>query len=394
MKKIYPLKNAFFILFLLSGISFSQAQEAPKPLYGKTVGAMPYLEYGRGQDRLGGARMTYLDTAIVLQVIDSIDRSYLVQLSANHKAYIPKRSLALDSTLIPKTYNLTQSWSVYGDKNYDYVRIGLESRLPYKSVQQINPSRIVVDIYGAVNNSNWITQLKSAKEITNVYHEQVEDDVFRVTIELKHTQHWGYAISYAKNSLVIRVKRQPERMKLKDIKIAIDAGHGGSSTGAVGGTTGLQEKDYTLIFAKELEKLLTKKRVNTVMTRTEDVDVDMVDRLKMLKEEDPTLLISLHLNASSNKNAKGVSTYYKHIGFRPLTETILKRMLNLNLNEFGNIGSFNFSLNGPTEYPNCLVEIAFVSNEEDEKRILDPKFHKEVAKQIVKGIEDFLKENK
>jgi N-acetylmuramoyl-L-alanine amidase len=130
------------------------------------------------------------------------------------------------------------------------------------------------------------------------------------------------------------------------------------------------------------------------MTRSEDIDVEMTDRITVLREEDPNLLISLHLNSSSNKNAKGTSTYYRHIGFRPLTEAILKRMLDLGLNEFGNIGSFNFSLSGPTEYPNCLVEIAFVSNEEDEKRIMDPKFHKQVAKQVYKGINDWLKESK
>jgi N-acetylmuramoyl-L-alanine amidase len=38
-----------------------------------------------------------------------------------------------------------------------------------------------------------------------------------------------------------------------------------------------------------------------------------------------------------------------------------------------------------------LVEVAFLSNEEDEKKILDPKFHKQVAKKIEKGVEDWLK---
>jgi N-acetylmuramoyl-L-alanine amidase len=111
----------------------------------------------------------------------------------------------------------------------------------------------------------------------------------------------------------------------------------------------------------------------------------------MIKKEEPDILISIHLNSSGNKAAKGTSTYYRHIGFRPLTEKILDRMLELGLNNFGNIGSFNFSLSGPTEYPNCLVEVAFLSNEEDEKRILDAQFHKEVAKKIYKGIEDWLK---
>jgi N-acetylmuramoyl-L-alanine amidase len=67
-------------------------------------------------------------------------------------------------------------------------------------------------------------------------------------------------------------------------------------------------------------------------------------------------------------------------------------MLELSLNNFGNIGAFNFALSGPTEYPNCLVEVAFLSNADDEKRILDEKFHNGVAKKITKGINDWLRE--
>ncbi len=65
--------------------------------------------------------------------------------------------------------------------------------------------------------------------------------------------------------------------------------------------------------------------------------------------------------------------------------------MQLKLNNFGNIGAFNFALSGLTEFPNCLVEVAFLSNEEDEKRILDKQFHKDVAKQIYRGIKDWLK---
>lgn len=82
-------------------------------------------------------------------------------------------------------------------------------------MQQINPSKIVVDVFGATSNTNWITQRSSAKEITNVYHEQVEDDVFRVIIELKHQQHWGYSIYYKDKRLVIKVKRQPVDLSLR-----------------------------------------------------------------------------------------------------------------------------------------------------------------------------------
>jgi N-acetylmuramoyl-L-alanine amidase len=393
-KSLNPMRKTLIILILFFITNAVSAQETPKAIFGKTTGDLPFLEYGMGKDRLGGAKMTYLDTGIVMRVVDSVKSSYLVQLSKSQTAYIPKNNFTILPKIISNPLALTQSWSVYGDDNYDYVRVNLETRLPYRSMQEINPSRIVVDIFGAVSNTNWITQLRSVKEIKNVYHEQIENDVFRVTIELNHQQHWGYSVAYVNKSLVIKVKRQPKRLKASSLAIAIDAGHGGSAIGAGGITKDINEKTYTLIFAKELENLLNKKGSKTFMTRTEDKDVSMSERIAALKKEDPNILISLHLNSSSNKNAKGTSTYYRYIGFRPLSQAILNRMLDLDLKEYGNIGSFNFSLNGPTEYPNCLVEIAFISNEEDEKKIIDPKFHKQVAKQIYKGINDWLKANR
>jgi N-acetylmuramoyl-L-alanine amidase len=127
------------------------------------------------------------------------------------------------------------------------------------------------------------------------------------------------------------------------------------------------------------------------MTRETDTSLSMIERIEMFKNHNPHMLISIHLNSSSKDSIQGVSTYYRYIGFRPLSVTILNRMLDLGLKEFGNIGAFNFSLSGPTDYPNCLVEVAFLSNKEDEKKILSPAFHKSVAKKIVEGIEEFLK---
>ncbi|MGH2552517.1 MAG: AMIN domain-containing protein, partial [Chitinophagaceae bacterium] len=159
-------------------------------LVGKTTGALPFLEYGLGEDRLGGAKMTYLDTSIIIKIIDSTIINYKVQLSKNHFAYINKTNLIKDSTISIQPFYLSNSWLVYGDEKYDYVTVMLDERLPYRSIQMINPSRIVVDVYGITSNTNWITQRSSAKEIKNAYYEQSEDDVFRINIELNHSQHW------------------------------------------------------------------------------------------------------------------------------------------------------------------------------------------------------------
>ena len=181
-------------------------------LNGRTTGLLPFLEYGLGDDRLGGAKMTYLDSNIAMKVVDSVKDDYKVQLSNYHSAWLPKTGFKQDSfTRIPP-YHLTGNWKVYGDDKFDYVTVSLDERLPYRSIQEINPSRIIVDIFGVTSNTNWITQLSTAKEIKNAYYEQTEDDVFRIVIELKHEQQWGYFIHYdsTSTSLVVRVKRQPK----------------------------------------------------------------------------------------------------------------------------------------------------------------------------------------
>jgi N-acetylmuramoyl-L-alanine amidase len=382
--------SVIFFMMLLSVKAIAQ----PSPnsfLVGTTTGPLPFLEYGLGDDRLGGAKMTYLDSNIVMKVVDSVKDDYKVQLSTYHYGWLAKTSFKENNSVHIQHYYLTGSWKIYGDDKYDYVTVSLDERLPYRSIQQVNPSKIVVDVFGITSNTNWITQLSTIKEIKNAYYEQVEDDVFRIIIELKHQQHWGYFIFYDDKKLTIRVKRQPKKLTPQNLFVAIDAGHGGSNTGTSGVSPGIIEKDYTLKIANQVEKYFKAQKVKTFMTRTGDTDLTMIDRTLMLRQQDPDILISIHLNSAGSDTVKGVSTYYRYIGFRPLSQAILKRMQELKLREWGNIGSFNFSLSGPTEYPNCLVEVAFLSNKEDEKKILNPKFHKQVAQKIYLGIDDWLK---
>jgi len=391
---LHRMKAIFNIIAILFFIHATAQDTAGKYFLAGTKGKLSFLEYGLGDDRLGGAKMTYLDSNIILKVIDSFGIDYKVQLSKFHTAYIDKQSVQRLPGKKPMPYYLTSSWKVWGDSACDYVSINLDEKLPYRSQQQINPSKIVLDIFGAASNTNWITQLKTTKEIKNVYYEQTEDDVFRVTVELKHAQHWGHSIYYDSTGkkLVLQIKRQPAVLDIKKLRIAVDAGHGGDNSGASGVASNVLEKEYTLKIAKQLQLVLKKAGVkNVFMTRTKDTTLDMPQRIQMLKDYNPDLLISIHLNSAGIDSVKGTSTYYRYIGYRPLTTAVLNRMLSLGLKEYGNVGSFNFSLSGPTAYPNCLVEVAFLSNREDEKKILDPKFHKAVAGKIYLGIQDWLK---
>ncbi len=355
-----------------------------------TKGRLAHLLYGLGEDRLGGAKIGYIDSMIPLKIIGKVGGDYKVQLAPYKTAYIPDDVV----TLAPKgtfaSTSLTERWQVFGDSVYDYVMLGLTSKLPYQSMQELEPSRIIVDIFGATNNTNWITQLQSVKEIKNVTYDQVQDGIFRITIFLKHKQHWGHSIYYKGNLLTIKIKQQPASLALKNLTIAVDAGHGGSNTGA-GGPTNSSEKELTLAISLKLQQALQNEGAKVIMTRTTEKFVDNKERILIFRDNPPDLLISIHLNSSGDPiRAGGTSSLYKYIGFRNLSYHINKRMLQLGLREYGNIGAFNFMLNSPTEYPNALVETLFLSNPAEEELVLDPAFQQKMAEKIVAGVKDFL----
>ncbi|MCW3086711.1 MAG: N-acetylmuramoyl-L-alanine amidase, partial [Sediminibacterium sp.] len=188
------MKKLILVCFVLGASGAIAQSTAPHYVLARSGGKLPSLSYGLGDDRLGGAKMGYIDTNVLFRVIDSTKEMYSVQLSKYHTAYIDRAYLKFDSLPKEKPFYITNSFSAKGDSLFDYVGISMEEKLPYKSYMEINPSKIIVDIYGVQSNTNWITQLQSLKEVKNVYYNQVEDDVLRVTIELQHRQHWGYSV--------------------------------------------------------------------------------------------------------------------------------------------------------------------------------------------------------
>ena len=221
-------------------------------------------------------------------------------------------------------------------------------------------------------------------------YEQITDDIFRISIQLNHQQHWGHQVFYKGNSLMIKVKHQPENLSLKNLTIAVDAGHGGTNNGAVGATS-IYEKEVTLALSLKLQKALQKEGAKVIMTRTKEQFFDNKERILFYRDSLPDLLLSIHLNSSEDPfRSGGTSTYYRYPGFRNLSLDIYKRMLELGLKEYGNTGSFNFMLNSPIEYPNALIETLFISNLEEETKILDEGFQQQMIDKIVLGVKDFL----
>ena len=359
----------------------------------KTVGALPYLKESLGVDRLGSPRIGYIDTGIILKVIGTIADNYKIALNNNNTAYIDK---AFTKTINNGALALSaiNTLRCYGDNKYDYLAIGLQQKQPYKSQQVTNANGNVleVDIYGAYNSNTWASKITTAKEITAFSYEQLAADHYKIRLQLKSKLFWGHSIYYKGNQLVIQVRRKPAIVNIANLIIGIDAGHGGNNLGAKG-IAGNLEKNITVAITNKLIAKLKSKGITIITTRTSDIDVKNDDRLKLFLTTMPHLVISVHCNSAGGNPLRisGTSTYYKYSGFAGLSEAIYNNMLTLGLKEFGHVGNFNFILNSTTNWPNALVETAFISNPEDEEKLMDADFQNKIADEIINGIIKWLK---
>ncbi|MGA7161739.1 MAG: N-acetylmuramoyl-L-alanine amidase [Bacteroidota bacterium] len=368
------------------------------PRVAEVTGRRPFLNAGIGSDRLGGAKLGSLKAGVRVIVTGKVGDQYRVRLGDDMEAWLPEDFAQLLPLETPRPRSLIGAVTVSGNEKEDVITVSLDQRLPYLSQQLVDPAAIVVDIFGATSNTNWITHQLSGNGIKNVTWSQVAAGQYRLNITLNHQQHWGYDISYDNGSIMrITVRRPPVILSadsiLAGLIIAVDAGHGGENDGALG-STGAKEKNITLSVAQHLDSLLKSKGATVIMTRTSDETVSMLDRTDKILNSGAQLLVSIHANSTSSSGdpelAKGTSAYYRHIGFQPLANLVYGKMLDLGLDQFGVVGSFNFTLNAPTQVPNVLVETAFISNPEDEMLLLDDSFRTRIAAQITKGLEEFV----
>jgi len=362
------------------------------PLTAITKGERPYLNYGLGKNRLGGAKLGFIRPGIHLRIIGKHGKQFKVLLAKDKTAWIPENLVTIDSLNSPAT-SLTGTMTVWGNDSSDFVSLGLSTKLPYSSHVELNPTRIIVDVYGATSNTNWLIFRNTAKEIESVNYIQASEEDFRIIIKTKHNFIWGYSLDYNGSNLILALKHRPEDFDIDNFVFAIDPGHGGRNNGAKG-STGVLEKNITFAIARNLKSLLEEEGAKVIMTREKDTLIYNSKRLQKVLKSDADILISIHANSigltTDPRKTKGTATFYKYIQFAPLAKAIFKRMVETGLAPYGYVGKFNFTLNSLTELPNALVETAFLSNPEDEMKLLDENFRKLIAEKIMDGIEDFL----
>lgn len=270
------------------------------------------------------------------------------------------------------------------DKKFEYFIFNTNENIPYKLKEHNNG--IEVTFY-------YVSQIPQNldKFVQNI---RFEDNT--LTFFIPHKKLWGYDCYFENNNMIFRLTREVKtdaHNPLKDIVIAIDAGHGGTEAGAIGPTR-IREAEIVLDISKKLQRLLISEGAKVLMTRTKNENVDLYKRVELIKEVNPLFSISIHANAlpdgANPYERYGTSVYYYYPQAKDFANTLKENMTAfLNTRDDGTRHG-SFVLTRMTSPISVLIETAYMINPFDYEKLNDEKFRLEIAKSIVRGIKAYL----
>lgn len=197
----------------------------------------------------------------------------------------------------------------------------------------------------------------------------------------------------------------PARHKLR---VMIDPGHGGSDPGGVA-DNGTQEKDIVLDISMRLRRLLLDRYIPVHLTRSRDDFIPLPDRPKLARIQEATIMVSIHANKAVNTSANGIETFVLPAPGFPSTSSVApvfmscignqhdrdsirlaanihQQLLNKTFANDRGIKRARFAVLRDAPCPTILVEVGFLSNNNDREQLESPAYREKLAEAILAGI--------
>jgi len=235
----------------------------------------------------------------------------------------------------------------------------------------------------------------------------------------------------------LRKERNEQPKVARLATIVIDAGHGGEDPGAIG-RHGTREKNVTLAIARRLKGLVdAEPNMRALLTRDGDYFLELRERVRKARAVNADLMVSIHADSFVRSNARGSSVYalsdrratseaarllaqsenaadlvggtsnlpkddYVRGTIIDLWQTgtidyslrlgdlVLKRLGEVNPLHRGRVEQASFAVLTAPNVPSILVETAFISNPQEEKRLADERYQDRLARAILDGIRDYI----
>jgi len=317
---------------------------------------------------------------------------------------------------------------------------------PERVVIDMRDTRLRVAVPAPEGKDRFLRRIRSAPR---------DGDDLRVVLDLKRAARpKTFALrpnSQYGHRLVVDLERTAEQArpevnaraapdKLRDVLVAIDAGHGGEDPGAIG-RGGTREKDVVFAIAQELETLLNRERgMRPMMVRKGDYYIGLRERTAIARRQRADLLVSLHADAFRDPRVQGASVYVisrngaSSEAARWLAEQenradlvggvslddkddLLAAVL-LDLSQtatlsasadvgekiIGSLGEVTrthksrveragFVVLKSPDIPSILVETGFISNPNEERKLRDPRHRRKIAQAILEGVREYFSRN-
>lgn len=310
--------------------------------------------------------------------------------------------------------------------------------------RRVSQSWMYIDVYGGKVDSTSLAFSNSRGIVRKLIPIQFEQSTQLSFLLRKEVELADVSLSSAGNEILVSIRTSDkipenfivdmdeERKKWLIDKIIIDPGHGGKDPGTVG-YGGLKEKDVVLEISKRLKKLIEQQlNIPVMMTRERDKFVKLRDRSAFANRNGGKLFISIHANSVKEKSARGAETFCFGVARNEEDRAIAERENSVikyedswaDYNEENYIlsaitqNSFNLesqqlaaevqkelpkalnTKNRPlkqgifqvfvgTSMPKILVEVGFISNVSEAKKLRDEKYQQRVAERIFIGIKRF-----
>ncbi len=257
--------------------------------------------------------------------------------------------------------------------------------------------------------------------------ERVTEERFSALLE---EQKWTGTVASTKTGRVV------EPPAAGSFVVAIDAGHGGIDTGAIGSDTKMEEKSVTLAFAGELVETLNKESgVKAFLTRDKDEFLSLPERVQIARQHGANLFISIHADTLKQRDIRGATVYtisdkasdhlaanlaerenlsdeIAGVAFKSEPAEVADILIDLTRRETqafsvnlarsvvssfeGQINLINnphrhagFRVLQAPDVPSILLELGFLSNKQDEKLLVDPVWRRKVAGLLAVAVRNY-----
>ncbi len=382
--------------------SGSQPFDASKYLYSSgrtaTYGIVKVNNATRAKDNLEGKElMVPLAKGTTAKIIG--EDKYFYMLSDYSFAY--KSSFDAFEGVVPTNY--ITGISVKDNLAFNAAEVSLKMNVNALYDYYFDGNKLILTLYGSQNAAPIeLNDNKLVSKITPVTSKPTNSCAYEILLD-KGTITNGMYIEFSNGEMILGFKKVPKVHdgNLNNVKIFIDAGHGGSDPGALGPmkTFGPVEKDINLEIAKAATSYLAAKGANIITTRMDDSATSLADRMAIVADNKPDISLSIHSNATAVSNnydtSKGYRTYYTFelpvTGQEDAVSFISRRVAEIIGVSYNNKNKSNLAMARNLYCPSFIFEVAFMSNPDDYEWLLLQENQKAVGDAIGQATVEWFK---